>query len=124
MTSFSSSGISGSSNGSLLSTQDHHHHHSHYNAPMRVHFTDGSVGGSSVINTKQGISKVCFNQLYSNTKIIISLALCSVFHTFCTRCLQEPIPNNIPYNMPLLSTAHKFNTLQYLKYNLIQRNTI
>ena len=60
MTSFSSSGISGSSNGSsLLSTQEYHHHN--YNAPIRVHFTDGSVAGSSIVSKKQGILKVCLH---------------------------------------------------------------
>lgn len=57
MTSFSSSGISGSSNGSLMSSQDPSHHH--INTPMRVHFTDGSVGGSSLSHTKPEASKVC-----------------------------------------------------------------
>ena len=54
MTSFSSSGISGSSNGSFVSGQDPHHPHT----PMRVHFTDGSVAGSSIMPSKQGIIKV------------------------------------------------------------------
>ena len=54
MTSFSSSGISGSSNGSFVSGQDPHHPHT----PMRVHFTDGSVAGSSIMPSKQGITKV------------------------------------------------------------------
>ena len=57
MTSFSSSGISGSSNGSLMSSQDPSHHH--INTPMRVHFTDGSVGGSSLSHSKPEASKVC-----------------------------------------------------------------
>ena len=59
MTSFSSSGISGSSNGSYMSSQDPHHHH--YSTPMRVHFTDGSIAGSSLGNTKQEMSKVTFS---------------------------------------------------------------
>ena len=54
MTSFSSSGISGSSNVSFGSGQDPHHPHT----PMRVHFTDGSVAGSSIMPSKQEITKV------------------------------------------------------------------
>ena len=54
MTSFSSSGISGSSNVSFGSSQDPHHPHT----PMRVHFTDGSAAGSSIMPSKQEITKV------------------------------------------------------------------
>ena len=73
MTSFSSSGISGSSNGSYLSNQGPHHHHHNY-TPMRVHFTDGSMTGSTfgVPNPKEDILKVIlsYNVLGLNTSII------------------------------------------------------
>ena len=55
MTSFSSSGVSGSSNGSFMSGHDPHHPHT----PMRVHFTDGSIAGSNIVPSKQETSKVC-----------------------------------------------------------------
>ena len=59
MTSFSSSGVSGSSNASFMSGHDPHHPHT----PMRVHFTDGSIAGSNIVPSKQEASKVCCKSL-------------------------------------------------------------
>ena len=67
MTSFSSSGVSGSSNASFMSGHDPHHPHT----TMRVHFTDGSIAGSNIVPSKQDVSKVCSELLYSQ-KLSIS----------------------------------------------------